>query len=76
MVIAHLRHGGPDRSCFAYCCCSLDRFAALGNYQGAPWFVHLADKLLEGSEAVADLVAWRTGGFERERSVNPTYISY
>ncbi len=32
-------------------------FAALGSYQGAPWLVHLADKLLEGSPAAFGLLA-------------------
>ena len=31
-------------------------FAALGNYQGAPWFIHLVDKLLEGSPSVIGLL--------------------
>jgi hypothetical protein len=31
-------------------------FAALGTYNTAPWFVHLADKLLEGSPAVLSLL--------------------
>ena len=31
-------------------------FAALGNYQGAPWFIHFVDKLLEGSKAVIGLI--------------------
>lgn len=32
------------------------RFAALGNYQSAPWFVAMADKILEGSPSVIDLL--------------------
>jgi len=31
-------------------------FAALGNYQGAPWTVHLADKILRGTPEVAHLL--------------------
>ena len=31
-------------------------FAALGNYQGAPWFIHLVDKLLEGSQDTLSLI--------------------
>jgi hypothetical protein len=31
-------------------------FAALGNYQGAPWFIHLIDKLLEHSPNVIRLL--------------------
>ncbi|DBA01864.1 TPA: hypothetical protein N0F65_006012, partial [Lagenidium giganteum] len=31
-------------------------FAALGDYQGAPWIVHLVDKLLEGSPDVKALL--------------------
>ncbi len=32
-------------------------FAALGHYRQSPWFVHLCLRLLEGSPAVADLLA-------------------
>eukprot|EP00945_MAST-04E_sp_MAST-4E-sp1_P006288 g6288.t1 len=31
-------------------------FAALGNYQGAPWIIHLIDKILEGSKDVIALL--------------------
>mmetsp|Transcript_22202 Transcript_22202/g.61608 ORF Transcript_22202/g.61608 Transcript_22202/m.61608 type:complete len:723 (+) Transcript_22202:237-2405(+) len=42
-------------------------FAALGTYQGAPWFIHLASKLLEGEPAVLDLL----GGAPREFADEP-----
>jgi hypothetical protein len=41
-------------------------FAALGSYQGAPWLVNLADKLLEGSPAVMRLLDTKRYPFVRE----------
>ena len=31
-------------------------FAALGNYQGAPWLIHLCDKIMEGSDSAWSLL--------------------
>ena len=38
-------------------------FAALGSYQSSPWFVHLANKLLEGSPSVKALLDERRDPF-------------
>uniref|UniRef100_A0A061SJ14 Lipase maturation factor 2 n=1 Tax=Tetraselmis sp. GSL018 TaxID=582737 RepID=A0A061SJ14_9CHLO len=46
-------------------------FAALGSYQGSPWFVHLAAKLLEGQPEVVSLLESVPPQF-RERP--PRYI--
>ena len=43
-------------------------FAALGTYQSAPWFIHLVDKILEGSPAVLRLLG------DVEYNVPPTRV--